>query len=161
HAFCRIGPLAPSHGRDMLLDLEAQRRRRLQESQRDYLIARYENAGCSPLYLRTAFEIAAGWKSHQVPGSGRHVLAADTAGIIAEFLAELSSVHHHEPALVRRALGYLAAAKDGLSARELTELLSGDGEVMGALSSERHGVLTDRLPPSAWVRLNRDLAAFL
>ena len=45
-----------------------------------------------------------------------------------------SSTHNRH--VVSRTLGYLAAAKEGLSAKELTEVLSRDRVVMQAISSE-------------------------
>jgi hypothetical protein len=125
------------------------------------MIDKFAQAGASPLYLRTAFEIARNWQSFHEAGRGRHVLADATESVIAQFIDELSSVQHHEPELVTRTLGYLAAAKNGLSAKELTDVLSQDAGVMRAISSERHGALTDKLPLSVWVRLNRDLSPFL
>jgi WD40 repeat protein len=160
-AFVEIGPLDVAQGRQILSALEGQSRHRLQEGQRAYVIEKYENAGCSPLYLKTAFEIVRGWRSYHTPGIGRHVLADDTHDVIAQFLAELSSVHHHEPDLISRTLGYLAAAKHGLSTKELTEILSRDVEVMQAIWSERHGAVVDKLPASVWVRLHRDLSPFI
>src|SRR5262249_37162513 len=79
----------------------------------------------------------------------------------AQFIAELASVQHHEPELVTRTLGYIAAAKNGLSAKELTEILSRDANVIRAISSERHEAMTNKLPPSVWIRLSRQLAPFL
>jgi hypothetical protein len=160
-AFLQLGPLGKSQGRETLLALERQSRRRLQDGQRDYILERFEQASGSPLYLRTAFEIARSWKSYYRAGAGHCLLADDTDGLIAQFIGELSSVQHHEPALVTRTLGYLAAAKNGLSAKELTETLSRDAGVMRAISSEQFGARTDKLPPSLWVRLNRDLSPFL
>jgi hypothetical protein len=92
---------------------------------------------------------------------GGNRLAEDTSAVIAQFIDELSSIHHHEPELVARTLGYLAAAKNGLSAKELTEVLSRDVDVMRAVSSEQHGARTTKLPAAVWVRLHRDLAPFL
>jgi AAA ATPase domain/Domain of unknown function (DUF4062) len=155
-----IEPLGPKDGRDILTALETEAGRRLQGHQQDYIIGQFEQAGASPLYLRTAFEIAKSWRSMDRVGVGGRVLAADTA-LIGQFIGDLSAVHHHKPELVTRLLGYLAAAKDGLSAKELTEVLSRDANVMQAVSSERHGARTDRLPASTWVRLNRQLAPFL
>jgi WD40 repeat protein len=160
-AFLEIEPLGQAQGHEILSALQEQTRHRLADGQRDYIIEKFVQAGASPLYLRTAFEIGRSWKSYHKVGEGRFVLAEDTAGIIAQLIGELSSVHHHEPEIVTRTLGYLAAAKDGLSAKELTEILSRDAGVMRAISSERHGVLTCKLPPSVWVRLNRDLSSFL
>src|SRR5262249_40631029 len=148
----------PAQGREILVALEREASRSLQAGQRDYILAQFGKAGASPLYLRTAFEIAKSWKSTDTPGAGRHVLAEDTVAIIAQLIGELSAVHHHEPELVTRMLGYLSAAKDGLSAKELLEILSRDSSVMRAVSSDKHGSRAKRLPPSVWVRLNRQLA---
>jgi WD40 repeat protein len=160
-AFLAVDPLGLTQARDILSALEQQTRHQLQDGQRNYIIEKLGAAGASPLYLTTAFEIARSWKSYHTAGAGRFVLADDTKGVIAQLIEELSSVHHHETELVTRILGYLAAARNGLSAKELTDVLSRDAGVMRAISSERHGALTDRLPPSVWVRLNRDLSSFL
>jgi hypothetical protein len=102
-------------------------------------------AGASPLYLRTAFEIVRTWKSFHEAGAGRYVLADDIEGIVAQFIAELSNVHHHQSDLVTRTLGYLSAAKDGLSSKEFTDVLSRNAGVIGAILSDRHG--DPQLPP--------------
>jgi WD40 repeat protein len=158
-AFLVIEPLT-THGRDILLALEARGMRRLRDSQRDFVLRHFEAAGASPLYLRTAFEIAKGWRSWEA-NAGRHVLAADTTSLIAQFISDLTIEHHHEPELVTRTLGFLTAAKDGLSAKELTNVLSNDDGVMTAISTEQHGHRTKKLPPSVWVRLHRALQPFL
>ena len=160
-AFLEIVPLSAKHGRTILTALEKEAGRQFQGSQRDYIITQFEKAGASPLYLKTAFEIASSWKSTDKAGEGRHVLADDTTALIAQFIAGLSVIHHHEPELVTRVLGYLTAAKDGLSAKELIEVLSRDHGVMQAVSAERHGVRTYILPPSVWARLNHQLVPFL
>jgi hypothetical protein len=87
------------------------------------------------------------------------VLAADTTKLIDQFINDLTDVHHHERQLVTRTLGYLVAAKDGLSAKELTEVLSDDADVIEAISSEY--ARAKALPPSVWVRLHRQLVPFL
>jgi hypothetical protein len=172
-AFLEVEPQGETDGRAALLALEASVRRRLRPSQRDYILKRFEAAGGSPLYLRVAFEIARAWPSWDEVGAGRCVLAGDTEALIGQLIAELTSEHHHEPELVSLSLGLLAAAKDGLSAKEMTEVLSADAAVMQAVSraAEKHGVptpLVDRhgkrrrkLPDSVWVRLHRQLAPLL
>ena len=160
-AFLAVEPLGATEGRQILSALEQRARHQLRDGQRDYIIGKYDGAGGSPLYLKTAFAIAKGWKSNHAAGTGRYILAEDTEALVAQFMTELSTVRHHEPALVAHALGCLAAAKDGLSAKELTDLLSRDGEVMRAISRERYGAVTDKLPAFVWVRLNRDLSPFL
>jgi WD40 repeat protein len=159
-AFLEIEPLT-EHGRDILLALEKGANRRLRPGQRDYILVQFKAAGASPLYLRVAFEIAQSWHSWDEAGVDRCALAGDTAALIGQLIAELTSVHHHEPELVSRTLGYLAAAKDGLSAKEITEILSRDDVVMTAISSERYGTQTRRLPDSVSARLYRQLAPLL
>jgi WD40 repeat protein len=160
-AFLEIEGLGPEHGRELLIALEKEARRRLQGDQRDYIIGQFEKAGASPLYLRTAFETASSWRSTVTAGKAPHVLSDNTATIIAQLIRDLSDVHYHERTLVTRTLGYLAAAKEGLSVKELTDVLSRDRDVMQAISSEKHGAHTDKLPSAVWVRLNRQLAPFL
>ena len=160
-AFLEIEPLTVENGHDMLVALEQAARRRLQPSQRDYIVGQFIKAGASPLYLRVAFEIARRWRSTYRTGEGGREFANDTKTLIAQLIDELSTVHHHEPELVSRALGYIAAAKDGLSASELTDILSHDTDVMQATSFEQHGARTSKLPVSVWVRLHRHLAALL
>jgi hypothetical protein len=160
-SFLEIKPLGRAQGREILTRFERQAGCRLQDGQRGYVIHKFAQAGASPLYLRTAFAIARNWKSFHQAGAGRYVLADDTQGLVAQFIAELSSVQHHESELVTHTLGYLAAAKNGLSQKELTEILSRDAGVMSVVSSRPHGAVTEKLPPSVWVRLNRDLSPFL
>ncbi len=145
--FLAIEPLTPAQGRGILLALETRANRELRESQRDFVLRRFEapTAGASPIYLRTAFEIAKDWRGWEADAS-RQMLATDTNGLIAQFIAGLTSEHHHEPELVTRTLGFLAAAKDGLSAKELTEVLSNDDGVMRAISTEQHGHRTSGCP---------------
>lgn len=160
-AFLEIEPLASIDARKILTELESNARCRLQGRQRDYIIRQFEAAGGSPFYLRTAFEIARSWRSSDTAGKGHQVLAEDTTALIAQFIRDLSVAHHHQPELVTRTLGYLTAAKDGLSAKELADVLSRDQRVIQAISSEKYGARTDKLPASVWVRLNRQLAPFL
>jgi hypothetical protein len=147
-AFLDIEPLTRAHGRDILLALEAQAKRQLRDSQRDIIIGRFKAVGASPLYLRTAFEIARSWRSWEVAEASRHVLAAKTTDLIGQFFAGLTRKHHHAPELVTRTLGFLAAAKDGLSAKEITDVLARDDGVMKAVSTEEHGHKTKTLPPA-------------
>jgi WD40 repeat protein len=160
-AFLEIDPLDPTHGHDILTALEQAARRRLQPSQRDYIVAQFVKAGASPLYIRIAFEIARTWRSTEKVGTDGRELAEDCTALIAQLIDELSTVRHHERVLVSRTLGYIAAAKDGLSASELTAVLARDADVMRAISSEQHGIRTSKVPASVWARLHRQLAPFL
>jgi WD40 repeat protein len=160
-AFLEIEPLTRAEGRDILVSLESNSGRRLRADQRDYILARFENAGASPLYLKVAFEIARAWRSTDVAGHGGRELAEEISALIVQFIDQLSSIHHHERTLVSRTLGYLAAARDGLSGKELTDVLARDTDVMTAVASERFGAQTHKLPVAVWVRLHRQLGPFL
>ncbi len=158
-SFVGIEPLTAADGRDILADLEKNARRRLQLAQRDFVIERFIDAGASPLYLSIAFAVARSWRSTDVPHA--RGLAGDVTSLLGQFIDELSSVHHHEPILVRRTLGLLAAGKDGLSESELIAVLSRDEAVLQAVSSKQFGADARGLPDSIWVRLRRHLAALL
>ena len=145
-AFLAIEPLTPAHGRDILLALEdagqpraAGQPARLSSSaiSRRQRPAHRRSTSAPPSRSPRAGE---SWEAD----AGRHVLAADTTGLIAQFIADLTSEHHHEPELVTRTLGFLSAAKDGLSAKELTEVLSNDEAVMKAISTEKRMGTTRR-----------------
>jgi WD40 repeat protein len=85
-----------------------------------------------PLYLKLAFEEARRWHSYDglpkgtdgVPG-----LSDDIEGVIGDLFARLSSEANHGEMLVSRSLGYLAAAKNGLTENELLDVLARDVEV--------------------------------
>ena len=66
---------------------------------------------------------------------------------------------HHEP-LVRRALGYITAANNGITWTELEDLLSLDDTVMTDIINH-HGTSVRRLPPVLWCRLKQDLEPYL
>ncbi|MFZ4687211.1 MAG: hypothetical protein ACOYMK_16585 [Hyphomonadaceae bacterium] len=83
-----------------------------------------------PLYLRIAIAIARRWRATDDPRTPG--LAGDVTALIGQFLDELSSVHHHEPILVRRALGLIAAGREGLSEGEAIAVLSRDPLCQGS-----------------------------
>ncbi len=158
-AFLAIEPLTEKDGADILKGLQWDAQRSLTPDQEAFILERFRAAGASPLYLHIAFAIARRWRSTDDPRA--RGLAEDVAALIDQFLDELSSVHHHEPLLVRRALGLIEAGREGLSESEAIAVLSRDAEVMAVVSSERFGAHTKRLPDSVWVRLKRSLAALL
>src|SRR5262249_35451420 len=95
-------------------------------------------------------------------------LAPETPGVLEQLFSRLEERRHHGPMLVRHALACLAAARQGLSERELLDVLSRDGGVLGdfhaASPTERSKAVEDglkRLPPIYWSRLYFDLAHYL
>jgi hypothetical protein len=77
----------------VLLALESKAGRQLRDGQRDYIIGQFETAGGSPLWLRTAFEIAKSWKSADTAVEGHHVLVSDTAAPIAKMVRRSRCAH--------------------------------------------------------------------
>lgn len=160
-ALLQISPLSTDEAAAVIPLHEKRARRRLRQDQKDYILRCFENAGRSPLYLTVALEIANSWKSaDQVGVYGKH-LAEDTAGLIRQFVDELTQVHHHPRALVVKTFGYLSASKNGLSEKEITSVLSRDYDVMQSVASDKYGAHTHVLPAVVWARLRRRLATFL
>lgn len=63
-------------------------------------------------------------------------------------------------AFVRRALGYITAARNGVTDQEMLDLLSLDDSVMAEVSSQ-YQLVRRRVPPSLWLRLRRDLSFYV
>ena len=153
--FVRLEPMPEEEG-GKLLDLWlADARRRLQDDQRAEVLGKFEASGL-PLYLKLEFEEARLWKSYGVPRR----LGADVSDMLRELFRRLSEDHGHM--MVSRSLGYLAAAKNGLSEDELLDVLSLDNELLeDFVKRARHEPPERRLPVVVWSRLYFDLEAYL
>jgi WD40 repeat protein len=134
-------------------------RRQLQPGQRERLLAAYGRCGL-PLYLKLAFEEARGWASYQEPEECP--LGDGIAGVIDSLLSRLSLEVNHGPLLINRGLGYLAAARYGLTEDEMLDVLSADEEVWRDFERRAHHTPSERrLPVIVWSRLFLDLSAYL
>ncbi|MER5261990.1 AAA family ATPase [Actinosynnema sp. NPDC002837] len=170
-----VGALPTEDGDELLTRwLDGAGRTWLGEARRELTAQqRAEVLGCfavhgNPLHLRLAFEEARRWASyaHVLPGT----LATDVPGIVQQLLDRLEA--EHGPALVRQALGLLAASRHGLSEAELLDLLSTSAEVTEEVARRMpHSPPLDvsgngaapgkRLPPILWARLHADLEPYL
>lgn len=128
-----------------------------QENQKNHLLEKFKTCG-SPLYLKLAFEEARVWKSYTpLPDLKDNVL-----GIIGDLFARLSLESNHGAMVVSRSLGYLAAAKNGLSEDELLDILSFDKEVLADFQRRSpNSPKTETLPVVIWSRLYMDLEPYL
>ena len=127
-----LGPMDEDEGAELLERWLHAVGRTLTENQRRMVLARF--AGCSlPLYLRLAFEQARWWRSHESPPE----LAAETTGLIEDLLTRLGDEANHGQVLLSRSMGYLAAARNGLTEDELVDVLSLDADVMQDFSGAR------------------------
>lgn len=133
--------------------------RTLQEQQREQVLGKFQVQG-SPVYLALAFQQARRWQS-STPEEDTE-LEDDVAGIVRQLLDRLARAEQHDPVLVERALGYLAAAKDGLAEDELLDVLSADAAVLADVRRRSPGVrAVDQLPAAVWAPLYLDLEPYL
>ena len=143
---------------DLWLDQDQLRRRTLQPRQRDQVLDAFAQMGL-PLYLRLAFEEARRWKSYPRPTDT--ALRASVDGIIHENLLGRLAAEHGKP-MVSRALGYLCAARRGLSEDEMLDVLSSDTDVFTDFRERaQHDPPEQRLPVIVWSRLYFDLEPYL
>lgn len=159
-----LGGLNTADGAKILKKWLDESHRELQTEQKSHLLRQFSLGG-NPLYLRVAFEEARRWKSYdglpcgvdEVPG-----LSPDIPGILKDLFWRLSQETNHGQLLVSRSLGYLAAARYGLSEDEMLDILSID-EAVGQdflRRSPRSPVFT-RLPVVIWSRLYYELAPYM
>lgn len=148
---------------DQLLSswLGEEAQRTLQPAQRAAVLDRFETNGL-PLYLRLAFEEARRWSSYQekIPE-----LAPDVKGILRNLFERLAQGAYHGRVLVEHGLGYLGAARNGLSEDEVLDLLARDEQVFADIKrlSPASPVIDSRLPFPVvlWSRLYFDLNPYL
>jgi NACHT domain- and WD repeat-containing protein len=168
-SFEELAPMRREEGEELLGVWLGQAGRRLQPDQRDYVLDRFASASVGegkeeeqrglPLYLKLAFEEARRWRSYD----GVPVLHSTIRGVIRDNLfARLSAEANHGGVLVRHALGYLGAAKNGLSEDEMLDVLSRDAEVLTDFSRRSpKSPEVASLPVAVWSRLYFDLEAYL
>ncbi|MCG7852082.1 MAG: DUF4062 domain-containing protein [Methanosarcinaceae archaeon] len=155
--------LSPKHGEEVLEVWLTIAGRTLQGEQRREVLVKFSQCGL-PLYLKLAFEEAKRWHSYDdVPEyEGRPGLAKDISGIIGNLFWRLSLPVNHGNLLVERSLGYLAAAKNGLTEDEMLDVLSRDEKFYtGFKDQSHHEFIEDRLPVTIWSRLYFDLEPYL
>ncbi len=133
--------------------------RRLQDDQERHVLDRFQDCP-QPLYLRLAFEEARRWKSHSP--QEETILKSDIRGLVREMLDRLCQETHHGKTLVSRTLGYLVAAKHGMTEDELLDVLAADESVMADFYRRSpESPRAPRLPVVIWARLLHDLAPYL
>lgn len=131
--------------------------RTLQPNQRSEVLGKFQQRGL-PLYLKFAFEESRFWKSY----NQRVELSPDVPGIIRDLFRRLSLDANHGQVMVSRSLGYLAAARNGLTEDELLDVLSLDKEVISDfLRRSPKSPPAESLPMVVWSRLYFDLKPYL
>jgi NACHT domain- and WD repeat-containing protein len=154
-----LGPMPPTDGGKLLDAWLVQAGRTLQERQRAEVLGKFTPNGL-PLYLKLAFEEARRWRSFDTVAPG--TLGETSESLIRSLFARLSAEKDHGAVLVSRSLGYLAAARFGLSEDELIDILSADEECFReVVRRSRHEPPEHRLPVAIWSRLYFDLEPYL
>jgi tetratricopeptide (TPR) repeat protein len=169
-----VESLTPKQAKELLEcwltrgDVRAADRRNLTQSQwktvEAHLCAPSATACRRPLYLRVLFEECRLWPSWKVVMPEE--LGEDTSAQLRIVLQRLSQPSVHGE-LVSAALGYIAAARRGLSEKELLEVLWADPAYKAQLeqaSVEFHHELprdAKRIPIALWSRLRFDLDPYL
>jgi len=152
-----LKPMLPGEGEELLNLWLKDAGRTLQHYQREDLLARFQQSGL-PLYLKLAFEEARCWKSYTESVE----LSSDIPGIIRDLFRRLSLDANHGQMMVSRSLGYLVAAKNGLTEDELLDILSLDEDVLKDFSQRAlHKPPQEMLPVVVWSRLYFDLKPYL
>jgi NACHT domain- and WD repeat-containing protein len=153
----KIEPMSTGEGGELLRLWLQDASRTLQVRQKEEVLGKFDRCGL-PLYLKLAFEEARRWKSY----SENTVLSGDIPGVIRGLFERLSSDASHGRLMVSRSLGYLAAAKNGLTEDELLDVLSRDKEVfLDFQERARHKPPEERLPVIVWSRLYFDIEPYL
>jgi len=157
HSLLELKPMPVSEG-EQLLDLWLQSvRRTLQQPQREEILEKFNQNGL-PLWLKLAFEESRKWKSY----TNDVDLRPDTTGIIQDLFERLSLDENHGEMIVSRSLGYLVAAKNGLTEDELIDVLSQDNEIFNDfIKRSFHKPPEQRLPVVIWSRLYFDIEPYL
>jgi hypothetical protein len=133
--------------------------RKLQPEQREKVLSSFAPSGL-PLYLKLAFEEARRWRS--IDAVERCVLGSDVGGMIDVLFDRLSEEANHGPIMVNRSLGFLAAARYGLTEDEMLDVLTADRNVWTDFKSRAHyKPPAHRLPVIVWSRLFLDLEPYL
>ncbi|HSQ79486.1 MAG TPA: AAA family ATPase, partial [Candidatus Bathyarchaeia archaeon] len=130
-----LEPMSASEGGALLDAWLADEGRTLTPAQKSLVLDRFAGEG-RPLYLKLACDYARRWPSFAAPAS--LVLSPGIPGLLGDLFDRLASDANHGPTLVSRGLGYLAAAKNGLSEDELLDVLSRDETVYADFIARAH-----------------------
>jgi hypothetical protein len=159
--FHKLEGLEVEEGRELLKEWLAAEKRQLQPMQIKHVLDQFRNDG-SPLYLRLATQEARHWTAYDGPESVSGELPANTETLIGQIFNRLALPQNHGDAMVGHTLGYLAAARNGLTENELMGALSLDQCVMEQFRKDSpQGSALKSLPFIVWSRLRDDLEAYL
>jgi hypothetical protein len=137
----QLEPMPLHEASQALNDLLHGVRRKLQPWQREIVLSHLNRCGL-PLYLKLAAEESRLWKSYTPEAACK--LGEGVAGVIDTLFDRLSSNANHGPTLVERSLGYLAAARYGLTEGENLDVLTADDTVWNDFDQRKHHEVSER-----------------
>jgi WD40 repeat protein len=154
-----LGPIDQAAGAELLDGWLSAGQRTLQGWQRNEVLRSFSRCPL-PLYLKLAAEESKLWKSYSP--SDECLLGDGISGIITTLFRRLASDENHGQALVENSMGYLAAARYGLTEDEIVGVLSGNDDVWHDFVQRSHHETDERrLPTVVWSRLSYDLEPYL
>jgi WD40 repeat protein len=158
-SLAELPPMDAGDGRRLLDKWLTDAGRTLQPDQRQAVLEHFSENGL-PLYLKLAFEEARRWPSFRE----RVQRGRDVPEILRDMFRRLEE--HHGKIFVSHGLGYLAAARNGLTEDELLDLLARDHEFYADFKAHAHHDLPQaagarKLPVAVWSRLYFDLEPYL
>lgn len=106
------------------------------------------------LYLKLVFDFIVQWKSYDEA----YELERNVKACIQRLFNDLE--HKHGKTLVSHAFGFLSASKNGLSEREMEDLLSLDEAVLTDVF-QFHVAPVRRLPSVLWSRIRSDVSEYV
>ncbi|KAI9362101.1 hypothetical protein DFJ73DRAFT_13009 [Zopfochytrium polystomum] len=144
---------------EILNHLQLLDKRTLTDTQRAQLIAK-STSSQMPLYVHTAWRLVASkWSSSDTAlSSGRRLDSETVPGLLEDVLDSVEQ--RLGSAFVSKALGYLTAARQGLSHAELSDVLSCDEDVLTEVFRGFEPPIR-RIPPILVVRLFEELRGCL
>jgi len=162
-SFVELGAMEAGEGAALLDRWLEDAGRTLQEHQRREVLGKFEVERL-PLWLKLAFEEARRWKwTADLPEI--ELQPAISEIIRKKLFDRLDNDDNHGKVMVSRSLGYLAAAKNGLTEDEMLDVLSLGGRDGPVLNDYRRrspeSPDVDSLPVVVWSRLYFDLEPYL
>ncbi|XP_053386344.1 NACHT domain- and WD repeat-containing protein 1-like isoform X2 [Mercenaria mercenaria] len=123
------------------------------------LILDHFSKNSQPLYLKLLVDMSFSWKSYsQVDESALGITVKEAINHLFDNLEK-----NHGEEIVKKSIGYLCAAKEGLTEAEMEDLLSLDDEVLQ--DTYIYHLPPDpeviRLPPLLWKRVEYDISEYV
>lgn len=144
-----------SEGPEILKLMLEQQHRTLTDEQHKLVLEKFSRCPL-PLYLRLATDIALRWRSYDEIESDD--IASDMPGLITTLFDRLES--RYGKVFVERSLGYICAAKYGVSVNELEDILSCDDTVLDTVF-EWWNPPFRRIPQLLWARVRSEIGNYL